>query len=75
MVAVLEADIDQDSDVDGRDLSRLLAVYRLDEEDENFDPLCDFEPDGIIDDKDVKAWVPYFGRTNCPCQIVVPNSP
>ena len=71
-VTVLESDIDQDGDVDGWDLLRLQAVYGLDEEDENFDPNCDFEPDGIIDDKDVEAWVSHFGRTDCPCQIVVP---
>ena len=70
-----DADIDQDGDVDSLDLSRMLDVYGLDQEDENFDPLCDFVTDGIIDNKDIEAWVPYFGRTDCPCQIVFPYSP
>ena len=63
------ADIDQDGDVDARDLSRIIEVYGLDENDTNFDPLCDFVTDGIIDIKDIEAWVPYFGRTDCPCQM------
>jgi len=60
------ADIDLDDDVDGRDLALLVKIYGLDEDDNNFNPACDFDPDGIIDDKDVSAWASYFGRTDYP---------
>jgi hypothetical protein len=55
-----DADIDQDGDVDGRNLTRILAVYGLDENDTNFDPMCEFVSDGIVDEKDVEAWALYF---------------
>jgi hypothetical protein len=64
-----DADIDRDGDVDGRDLVPLIQAYGTDEKSSNFNPLCDFVFDRVVDDTDLGAWVPFFGKTGCPCQM------
>ena len=64
-----DADIDRDGDVDGRDLFLLIQAYGADKNDPAFEPLCDFVFDWVIDEKDLGAWAPYFGKTGCPCQM------
>jgi len=62
-----DADIDRDGDVDGRDLFLLIQAYGSDKNDPAFEPLCDFVFDWVVDEKDLGAWAPYFGKTGCPC--------
>jgi uncharacterized protein YkwD len=64
-----DADIDGDGDLDGSDLARLIRAYGSARNDWNFDPQCDFIPDSQVDEQDLEAWAPYFGRTGCPCPI------
>jgi hypothetical protein len=50
-------------------LALLIQAYCADSHSINFDPLCDFVFDWIVDDQDLGAWIPYFGITGCPCQV------
>jgi peptidoglycan/xylan/chitin deacetylase (PgdA/CDA1 family) len=63
------SDIDRDGDVDGTDLALLIQAYGSDKNDLNFEPLCDFVFDWMVNERDLEAWAPFFGHTGCPCQM------
>ena len=63
------SDIDRDGDVDGTDLAQLIQAYGAQKKDPNFEPLCDFVFDWMVDELDLEAWAPFFGQTGCPCQM------
>jgi hypothetical protein len=65
----LAIDIDRDGDVDGRDIFLFMQAYGADNNSINFNPLCDFVFDWVVDDNDLGAWIPYFGKTDCPCKM------
>ena len=52
-----------------RTLLLLIQAYGSDKNDSNFEPLCDFVFDWMVNERDLEAWAPYFGHTGCPCQM------
>lgn len=69
VVIYADADLDRDGDVDGADLAILAAAFGSDPSDSNFNYLCDFILDSVIDENDLAVFVPHFGRQDCPCVI------
>jgi hypothetical protein len=65
----VSADLDNDGDVDGRD----LLIFNLDfgRRDCSAGPACEGDiypvdaPDGAVDESDLAIWVTYFGCTGC----------
>ena len=65
--AVRNADFDGDGDVDGRELAILAAAFGSQIGNINFNPATDLMGDNTIDVRDLQAFIPHLGRTDCPC--------
>ena len=66
-VAVRDADLDRDGDVDGRDLHIFQAAFGSHRGDGNFDPRADMVVDEVIDQADLQTFTLNLGQTDCPC--------
>lgn len=54
-------DLDQDADIDGKDVFILMSVLYLTADDEGFNPRADFNGDGVIDALDVEMFARVYG--------------
>jgi len=59
----LVGDIDEDGDVDGRDVVLLALHWNSEEGNPRYDPNCDLNGDGKIDGKDLAMLAANFGKT------------
>ena len=55
-------DINGDGHVDIRDVVRVAIAYGSEAGDSRFDPRCDFNGDGVINDYDINAIKDYYGQ-------------
>ena len=58
-------DVDGDGEIGLEDLGCLLSKYRVDHTDPDFDPVCDFNTDGVINLSDLAELLPHYGGA-CP---------
>lgn len=69
LTAECTADADDDRDLDGTDLSMLIAQFGA--ACSQASPCtCDFNSDNVVDAKDLSDLAADFGRTNCPDETV-----
>jgi choice-of-anchor C domain-containing protein len=61
-----KADLDNDGDVDGSDLSIFLASFGSHNGDASYNISADFDNDNDIDSNDLKTFTQVFGSTNLP---------
>jgi len=55
-------DVNRDGKVDMSDIVRVSSIYGSSVGDINYNPRCDFNGDGVIDDYDLNAIKDYFGQ-------------
>jgi hypothetical protein len=55
-------DINGDGKVDMRDIVQVAVAYGSEAGDSRFNPRCDFNGDGVVNDYDINAIKDYFGQ-------------
>jgi hypothetical protein len=55
-------DLDRDGDVDAGDLAEFATAFHTSAGDSTFNPAADIDASDGVDDADLSAWVPGFGR-------------